>query len=561
MKSRQFKLGALGLLGAMAVAASCSKKKSSESELGDGASITISGQLAISNSSTAVSLTGDAFNATSVNPDDLSVYCVSFEVPPKAGTGDVDGEGKFSLSIEANNVSIGCFVQNGDDTLATMVFEDTESKDVDGSTKKDGRMAFSGNTDLKTIALDTATGTAVANITAIKNQVKRFEGEGGFDPSGTWTLQAADNVPEGYQTISANGDGPQDGMQVFMKRINGKKVDNGAPAYALGIWKSEAAFTSCGSKLGFKNAEAMREVGVDFGGSGLGDGPFIWAPGWTDGWKNTAAKFQYNMDKCDTYTLNGIEFNRCYGTGDAAFELSVNTSDSGCTMPDGSPAKIENWEDVTDWGSHTCSPWSKFNEIDVCTNTANYKGQTITCKHVYGTVDSNFKAKRNVFFNRTQVGTKGQSCSTSSDELAKLRCFADYYYQNRPTDRSTSNACVAEMNLNWGAGKASEFIAQGNGPVRASTQYVMNLLNYSSENSLSVRDQNEYYRGVELKTGSSENAFVNCRFIESMSLAMTKIDDNTMQVELLAESRSADSNPVCAAQSEPIERRIFKAVR
>ncbi|MEY2988973.1 MAG: hypothetical protein RJB13_2494, partial [Pseudomonadota bacterium] len=101
MKKSYVKWGALGLLGVAAVAASCSKKKTEElgdktEELGDGAAIIISGQLAISNSANTLALSGAVLNATDVNPDDLNVYCVSFEVPPKAGTGDVDSSGNFS---------------------------------------------------------------------------------------------------------------------------------------------------------------------------------------------------------------------------------------------------------------------------------------------------------------------------------------------------------------------------------------------------------------------------------------------------------------------------------
>lgn len=448
MTVRPLAWGALGLLSVAAVAASCSKKKSSESELSDGAAITISGQLAISSSSAL------ALRASNLNPDDLQVYCVSFEIPPKAGTGDVDADGNFSLSIEANNVSIGCFVQKGEQTLATMVFEDTESKDVSGESKKDGRMAFSGNTQLGKISLDPATGKAVANITAIKNQLKRFEGSDGFNPDGTWKLRATDNVPVGYKTIDGNDErGPQEGMEVFMKRIDGKTVADGAPAYAIGIWKSEEAYDNCGKTLGFNNAEAKEAVEIDFSESGLKDGPFTWKTDWVDGWKYS--------DAAPNETVN-------YGRG------PVN------------------------------------------------------------------------------AGTK---CSTLTDDLNKLRCYADYYFNN---DEGDSSECIADINLNWAAETADNFVLKNDGPVRARTQYVMNLMSYTSPTTVSVNDSREYFRGVE-----SGNEWVDCRYVESNQISMSKIDDNTMQMELIIESRTADEKAACseANDEEGLMRYIFKAER
>lgn len=198
------------------------KKKSSVSDgLGEGASITISGQLALENSSTAASLNLADLNAASnLDVDALKVYCVSFAFPPKAGTGDVDASGNFSLNIDANGVSIGCFILNGTDTLATVVFEDTSSKNVDGNAKSDARLAFSGNTSMGTIKVDTATGKAKADVANFKSAVKAFSGSG-FDFTGTWKLKAADNLPEGYQTAidcsagSKNCEGPAKGMVIF----------------------------------------------------------------------------------------------------------------------------------------------------------------------------------------------------------------------------------------------------------------------------------------------------------------------------------------------------------
>jgi hypothetical protein len=542
-------------MSAVLAVAGCGKKKSSVSDgLGEGASITISGQLALENSSTAAALNLADLNAASnLDVDALKVYCVSFAFPPKAGTGEVDGSGNFSLNIEANGVSIGCFILNGTDTVATMVFEDTSSKNVDGNAKSDARLAFSGNTSMGTIKVDTATGKAKADVANFKSAVKAFSGSG-FDFTGTWKLKAADNLPEGYQTAidcapgGRDCEGPAKGMDIYLKRISGKKTSDNSDAYAMGIWKSKIAFENCGQKLGFKNDDAKAKVGIDFSSSGLGDGPFTWSSGWEEGWKSSSAKTTYPIPNCAPDRINDVEVMKCKGTanGALAYSVNVNSRDSGCRYEDGSPVEIKNWHDnPVNWGSNQCSDFAKIPALKVCSNTGTLKsnGKTITCKGIHGIVNGNGDAVTGYTF--TQDPAYDGACSSAGSELQRLQCYANYYHQNR----DSGDKCIADVHLNWGAKDASQFVMRGDGPQRSTNQFVMNLLTYTSDTTAAVHDEKTYFRGVPAGSKDGGQMFINCRFAESVDMALNKLSDTEVLIELVMTQKSVDQNPVCNTET------------
>jgi len=56
--------------------------------------IIISGQLALTGESISLALTSQP------SLEDLSVYCVTFEIPPVAGTGAIDSSGNFELTLK-----------------------------------------------------------------------------------------------------------------------------------------------------------------------------------------------------------------------------------------------------------------------------------------------------------------------------------------------------------------------------------------------------------------------------------------------------------------------------
>ncbi len=108
MRLRRGVYGALGaavlMVATAGITASCGKKKkSSSSDSEDTSKITVIGQLALAGESTSFALANPSLT-------DLSVYCVTFSIPPVAGTGGVGADGKFELSIETDEGAVGCFI-------------------------------------------------------------------------------------------------------------------------------------------------------------------------------------------------------------------------------------------------------------------------------------------------------------------------------------------------------------------------------------------------------------------------------------------------------------------
>ena len=582
---------AIGLMTAALGTEACSKKKgNSASGLAEGASITISGQLAISDSSTtnALNLTEFGFSsASNLTVSDLKVYCVSFAFPPKAGTGNVDASGAFSLNIEANEVAVGCFILNGTDTVASLVFEDSTGTNVDGAAKTDSRLAFSGSTNMGQISVDTATGKAKANVANFKTKTKAFSGNG-FDFTGTWKIKATDNLPAGYYTAqpesacpnmnqgggsgSGSGapsgtpptpeqiqacEGPKVDEKIYFQRVAGKRTTDNSDAFALAVWKSKAAFEACGSKIGFDINEAKTRVKVDFSSSGLADGPFVWTQGWEQGWKFNGASSSYPRPKCkpSRYTLSDgkvIEFMKCKGAfvnssgaivTPNVYQIDLNTRESGCRDGNGKPAQIQNW-DLIQWnaGSEPCV--SKLNGlVRECTNTGTYNGGTITCKHTSGFVNASDTpvsagAGENFEVEKEPAGL----CSVIADEVERTQCYGDFYNKNR---EGQDDKCIADVNLNWAATTAADFLIKGDGPTRAQNQYVFNMLNYTSATTASVRDDRTYFEPMPSDSKDGDSSIVNCKLAESVDIAITKLSETEVLFDLIIQLKAVDKNPIC----------------
>ena len=161
---------------ALVLVSSCGKKSSTAASADD-SSIILTGQLAVSgNTSTGLSL-------ASVSVDDLSMYCVTFTLPPVAGTGELDAEGKFSVTLATTGVSVGCFVLNqAQEVLVTMVFKDPSKKKLNGEASTNDRLAFDGGeSNLGSITLDLDAGQAVVDISQITIKKKEKNQESGSD--------------------------------------------------------------------------------------------------------------------------------------------------------------------------------------------------------------------------------------------------------------------------------------------------------------------------------------------------------------------------------------------
>ena len=205
--------------------------------------------------------------------------------------------------------------------------------------------------------LDLETGLAEVDVSQISSGVLNttVSAKDAFDFTGTYKATSAGiDMPKGYRALCPeNGDnckGPSEGMTFWMQRISGKDL-SGADAFAASLWASKSFYETCGSKLGFTYSDGIDKAGIDFSSSGIAEGDYSWASGFTDGWKatNATAPFSINEEKridnllgykgtattITHYTPNG-------STRQAveAFHFEAETNDTGCKL-DGNPYKMQ----------------------------------------------------------------------------------------------------------------------------------------------------------------------------------------------------------------------------
>ncbi|RZA22823.1 MAG: hypothetical protein EOP10_14405 [Proteobacteria bacterium] len=275
----------------LALSTACSKKSKSSSTETVETQIKLSGQLALTGSSAGLRLTDPALT-------DLSVYCVTFTLPPVAGTGAIASDGKFEVTLDATGVSVGCFILDAEKTvLGTMVFKDEAKKDLNGAASADDRFALEGGaSNLGQITLNLSTGKAEVDVAKIVGKVKNTAAAvvGAFDFTGSYEFdEAGVPAPSGYQNLCTRAeaeaeeetmkdshgdrkcDGPSVGFPIYMKRINGVVPGTTTPAYAMSFWASKEYDAICGNKLGVSYADGIKN-GIDATNSGVAEGEFTW---------------------------------------------------------------------------------------------------------------------------------------------------------------------------------------------------------------------------------------------------------------------------------------------
>jgi hypothetical protein len=351
--------------------------------------------------------------------------------------------------------------------------------------------------------------------------------------------------------------GPKIDEKLYFQRVAGKRTTDNSDAFALAVWKSKAAFEACGSKIGFDINEAKTRVKVDFSSSGLADGPVVWTQGWEQGWKFNSASSSYPRPKCkpSRYTLPDgkvIEFMKCKGafvnssgaivTPDV-YQIDLNTQESGCRDGNGKLPQILDWN-LIQWnaGGEPCV--SKLNGlVRECTNTGTYNGATITCKHTSGFVNaSNTPVSAGAGENFEVEKEPAGLCSVIADEVDRLHCYGDFYNQ---TGESQDDKCIADVNLNWAATTAADFLIKGDGPTRAQNQYVFNMLNYTSATTASVRDERIYFMPELSDSKDGDSSIVNCKLAESVDIAITKLSETEVLFDLIIQLKAVDKNPIC----------------
>lgn len=581
MKRKHVVLGSAFVVVAVALATGLSstacgkKKKSSVNEgvetttLAEGSSIAISGKL---NITTAASLNF----ADSTDLASLSVYCVTFSNPPVAGTGTVNAEGVFSLTLAAAQQAVGCFILKGEEQLGTIVFKNPNKKSLSGTAKTEQRQAFGGDTELGNITLNLATGQAEVDVTQIKTTLKDTTSANAagtaYDFTGAYTLEPVNfDLPKGYVTACAPGTqecrGPQAGEPIWMKRVDGKFVADGKPAYGVMIWQSEDLFKACGSKLGFSYEDAKNYGGIDLSGSGIGEGEYTWANGWIDGWKSPSATVmwpQTKMEKAviggytgqkqffDSYKANSCSQSGCTNSTVTAngYMFNAESNETGCRV-NGEPYQLN------DWSNMECTFTDKGNGLSQNTCTKNDAGKEVTCVHIGGMFLENGTPLSNTegtWYHADYpddfivYGSQGQSCSqmsgldgSNSAKLAQDRCYAQSYYESAE-QAGQQGLCVRKVQTNWMAERSEDFISDG-GPVKAHGQHIFEAFEYDSANSGSFRAEERHFEGIQV----GDN-WDSCEVSEAMTFSVRKEDNSTdLITEMIMEKRNVSSKPACIA--------------
>ena len=546
------------------VITSCGKKKSSQSS--SSSDVNIVGSLALSGSQ-SLALANSADSATALS--DLEIYCVTFQVPPKAGISSLDDTGAFSVSIEgAAGESIGCFFLKEDDVVGTMVFKDDSKKSLSGDSSSKDKLALSGEVGLGAIVLDLETGLAEVDVAQISSGVvdTTVSVTDAFDFTGTYKATSAGlEMPKGYKALCPeNGDdcsGPSEGMTFWMQRVAGKDTA-GNDAFAASLWASKSHYETCGSKLGFSYADGIKKAGIDFSSSGIAEGDYSWAAGFTDGWKSNTATAPFSIreekriDNLLGYKGMAQTITHYTPNGDSrqaveAFHFDAVSAETGCKL-NGVPYKMQDG----DWDLLSNSISCADNGLCTHTNTGTKDGKTLTCITLGGDFLGNADnpSAATVLAPGTynfdwdndmkKLASSGDACkdiasSTDAGKLAQLKCYSSAYW-----DLEDENLCLRRITPNWNAKTAAEFMLDNGGPARPNNQFVFELFEYGSANSGSFRGQDRFYESVEVN-----GSYIECEVIETFALSLVKDGDaGDLMVDMVSDRRNISSTPACIAE-------------
>jgi len=559
----------------------CGKKKSKSTTESGSSDLTISGSLSISgtDSSGALALSKGfegnlGLTSFDVTAADLSIYCVTFTLPPAAGTGEVSADGAFSLNIaNGKDASVGCFILNGTTQLGTIVFEDPSEKDLSGGAASADKTAFSGNANLGAISLDLETGKAVVDLSKVE-VTKKVDASAGaaFDFTGTYKITAGGlTQPTGYtapctRVAGQQGNdchGPSEGEPVYFRRIAGKSTEDGKDVFGVMAWESKARHVACGEKLGMSYADAKTNAKVDLSASGVDEGAFTWSAGFVDGWKKTGATAKFARPVVKPITVNGVDglaegLYTNSGANYVGFEFRpANDKEGGCKDASGKPVIGKNidWSSVNVQVSAPAeiAPGTKIYKSQsknadgsiVCTFIGGRFTKGASATDILGEVSGTFTELAWAQGQQRKQPAANQACATveASDALEGARCYADSL---EDAARQSQDACVRRLNFNWGAKTVEQFLGANNGPTKAFGEHLFEKFRYDSASSGSFRMEEERFQGLD--TG---NGWTDCRVIEKMTFALKAIPGSKdLFVELNQESRNADPKPACIAANK-----------
>ncbi len=150
-------------VAALALSLACGK---SNNNGGNPGNVTITGQLQAGSVTHLIGDPSTQGSELSTRTDALTgplvgyvLYCVTFGSPPVAASGTADSTGNVSVTIAAQGVAFGCFVQDpSGGTVASLSFS---ASSTSGTT-----LTVSGNTSLGTVTVDTNSGLASASVSS-----------------------------------------------------------------------------------------------------------------------------------------------------------------------------------------------------------------------------------------------------------------------------------------------------------------------------------------------------------------------------------------------------------
>lgn len=534
---------------------------------------------------------------------DLEVYGLAMSEPPEVKKVNLGADGSFSLefSSAAAGAEISLIFRyktgttNAGKQVGLVKFVDDSKKNIDGTASTESSMKLSGTVSLGTLTID-ANGEVKVPISqvATNNQNVAVTPTTATDFSGTWKFAAFDKtLPEGYSAAcpagSNNCNGPQVDEVIYFKVIPGKSFTPSsasgdcteatalagtcvgtvgtADRFAMSVWRSAAAWAACGNKLGFPYSLARKFANVDFTNSGVPEGAHTYTAGWVDGWQSSSAVATRGEANCvpvavtmpDNSTKNG---NKCFDNTSSPASYMVSFG-GGCKNTDtNAPVHITNWGSVT---GGSCQSTTTGLPAGYQTNTCTYTGVNhdgdaatpvvnLTCPFTNGTFrqDNNAAISPSGFvWSNAQLIAPGGSCGdpttgTDSQKIAKLKCHAQYYQQQR---ESNASLCLQEMTLNWATTNPAEFAKPATGAPKAGAQHAMTLFTYTSPTSGFLEDEDIYYSGVQVG-----DAHIPCK-VKSRFKATVKGRTATQAVfEFVSEQTPLDFvEPACAAANQTLK--------
>ncbi len=572
MQFSRFMNGSVVALSAISFLA-CTPSKDSDSAASTTSAISLSGTLSAQASGLSLKqIEYGNVSLQSVNLGSYSVKCSTATTPPLEGTGTVSSNGTFTISIAgAAGQPLSCYLLDANgDKAADFIIADSSKKDLNGNDQTSGSTAFKTNANLGAITFDPDAGEVTVPAANIASSVKTVDTSAVtvFDPTGEWTITAADfTLPSGVESVCESDNeecnGPPAGASIYLKRFQGSRTSDASTVFALQVWQGknstgEAAFQSCGSKVGLSSAAATA-LGVDFSTNGSSNGAFGFASSvanfedeissvtgnvtLTDNWKMNTAVTQYSMYPCssESVTIGAKAYAayRCGPDANSRYQLSL---EGGCKDSSQTPVN------VSDWSGMSCNLSNDVNGIrtNTCTGTVliGSTNTAVTCTNSFAIVDVNNAVDTDLThdydWNSITPIAPSTLCSDGSlSALQAVQCYADYY---RQSGMSQSDSCLPRVDTDWTAATAADFVKVNFRP--NALVFMDEYKPFPDGSGGSILTREEQWRGVQV----TANNWVNCRVIETGSLSVKKISSTKLLATYQSSSvTTTKAKPACVA--------------